>query len=141
MNANTRPSRFASPKVEKIFALQNANATPKTPPSTASTRLSVTTSLTTRHRLAPSAVRTAISFWRDAAFASSRFATFAQAINRTNPTAPRSIRRVGFTLPVISSCKGTARALHFSFPFGYSGDKRCLMAFSSAFACSTDTPA
>ena len=41
-----------------------------------------------RARLAPSAARTAISFCRPSARESSRFATLAQAISSTNPTAP-----------------------------------------------------
>ena len=46
-------------------------------------------------RLAPSAMRTAISFCRPTARASSRLATFAQAISSTSATAPSSISSAG----------------------------------------------
>ncbi len=51
-----------------------------------------------RQRVAPTETRTAISRERCADRASSRFATFAQAINRTNATAPindRNTTRIG----------------------------------------------
>ena len=43
---------------------------------------------TIRDRRAPSATRTEISFWRDAARARSRLATLAHAMSSTRPTAP-----------------------------------------------------
>ena len=43
-----------------------------------------------RARPAPRALRTAISFWRAEARARSMWATLAQAISSTNPTAPKS---------------------------------------------------
>ena len=48
-----------------------------------------------RRRLAPIATRTAISRWRSASRASSRPATFAQAIKRTNPAAACHNVRIG----------------------------------------------
>ena len=66
------------------------------PPIAESKILSVSICLTTRPRLAPIAARTAISFCRAAPRARRRLATFAQAINRTNPTAPRRARSDGF---------------------------------------------
>ena len=61
---------------------------PSAPPATASSTLSVSSWRTIRPRLAPSAARTAISFCRASARDSSRFATFAQAMSSTKPTAP-----------------------------------------------------
>ena len=52
---------------------------------------------TTRHRLAPSAARTAISFCRAAARASRRLATLAHAMSNTNPTAPSNTRSACLT--------------------------------------------
>jgi hypothetical protein len=51
-------------------------------------------------------VRTAISFCRASARASSRFATLAQAISSTSPTAPMSSHIFGRTLPTRSSSSG-----------------------------------
>ncbi len=59
--------------------------------------LSVSICRRTRVRLAPIAARIAISFCRAALRARRRLATFAQAMRSTNPTAPSSARRDGFT--------------------------------------------
>ena len=70
--------------------LQYAKARPAIPPSTEMMIASVTRCVMSRNRPAPMATRIAISFWRDAARASRRFATFAHAMSKTNPTtAPR----------------------------------------------------
>ena len=66
---------------------QIAKSTPRTPPRDASTTLSVSNCRTTRSRLAPTLSRNAISRRRAAARASSRFAIFAHAIARINPTS------------------------------------------------------
>jgi hypothetical protein len=57
------------------------------------TMLSMRSCRTTRQRDAPSAMRTAISRERCAERASSRFATFAQAMSSTKPTAPIIARK------------------------------------------------
>ncbi len=62
------------------------------PLSTASITLSISSWRITRQRDAPSATRTEISRARLVARDSSRLATFAQAISRTNATAPISDR-------------------------------------------------
>ena len=62
-----------------------------TVPTSESTRLSTRSCRTSRQRLAPSAALTATSRSRVLARASSRFATLAQAISSTMPTAPSSI--------------------------------------------------
>jgi hypothetical protein len=66
--------------------VQEETASPRKPPSIKSNKLWSNSWPTMRLRLAPSARRTAISFWRDVARAISRFATLAQAISRTSPT-------------------------------------------------------
>ena len=68
-----------------------ANSTPAPPPRSASSTLSVSNCLTMRIRLAPTLRRSAISRLRAAARASSRFATFAQASARINPTSASRI--------------------------------------------------
>ena len=64
------------------------------PPVKPRTILSTNNWFTSAQWLAPSADRTAISFCRPPALASSRFATFAQAISRTKHTAPNSANNV-----------------------------------------------
>ena len=79
---------------------------PTTPPTIDRTMLSVRNCRMSRARPAPSAVRTAISFRRDSALASNRLPTFAQAMSKTNPTAPSSTNSAGRTSPTTSSCSG-----------------------------------
>ena len=64
------------------------SARPSRPAHAASTRLSTRSCRTMRQRLAPIDIRTETSCARVAARASSRLATFAHAISRTNATAP-----------------------------------------------------
>ena len=69
-----------------------ASSSPKIPPARPSSVFSVRSWRTSRARPAPIAVRSAISRRRDADRDSSRFATFAEAISSTKPTAPNSAR-------------------------------------------------
>ena len=69
---------------------RSATAIPAIPPRRLSTRLSVSNCPTRRQRPAPRAARTASSLRRVAPLASSRLATFAQAISRTIATAPKA---------------------------------------------------
>ena len=77
-------------------------------------------------RLAPSDSRTAISFWRTAARASSRFATFAHAISSTSPTIAISTPPAAtmlFAEPGVYRRlrqSGTSVTLRPWFSFGYS---------------------
>ncbi len=64
-----------------------ATTRPAAAPTTESTRASASSCDTVRHRLAPSAVRIATSFDRMRVRASSRLATFAQAMSSTPNTA------------------------------------------------------
>ena len=74
--------------------------------------------MTSRRRPAPSAVRMAISFSRTDARTSSRFATFAQAIRTTTPTAASSVSSDGRAPPTICSRSGTTSADSLAFDFG-----------------------
>ena len=67
-----------------------ASRTPTTRPSPPRTRLSASSCRTMRLRVAPSELRRAISCRRAVARASSRLATFAQAMSITTPTAANS---------------------------------------------------
>ena len=64
-----------------------------------------------RGRLAPMAMRRAISRRRTAARESSRFARFAQAIRSTKPTAPKRTSRAGFTSSTTAACSGRTAIL------------------------------
>jgi hypothetical protein len=66
------------------------------PPMAASIRLSVNNCAKIVLGVAPREARTAVSFWRLMPLATSRLATFIQAIRRMNPTAPSSSKRVSF---------------------------------------------
>ncbi len=73
----------------------NSSATP--PASRPSRALSVSNCRMIRRRLAPSDSRMHSSFWRDAARASCRLATLAQAITSTIPTAIMISRIANFS--------------------------------------------
>jgi hypothetical protein len=79
--------------------------TPRAPPRTESSTLAVSSWRRICRRVPPSATRTAISFSRASARASSRFATFAQAISSTKPTEPASTKSVRRTLPTTWSSR------------------------------------
>ena len=66
----------------------HASATPRAPPTSESSTLSVRSWATMRSRRAPIATRSASSRCRPAARPSSRLATLAQQIRSTSPTAP-----------------------------------------------------
>jgi hypothetical protein len=66
---------------------------PKMPPPAQSATLSMRSWRTRRWRVAPMAVRMAISLWRAAARASRRLAMLAQAMRRTKRTAHMRMRR------------------------------------------------
>src|SRR5205085_2667059 len=117
-----------------------ARSRPSPPPASASSRLSVNSCRMMRTRPAPSAVRIAISFERDAARASRRFATFAHAIKSTKPTAPSRTRSDVRKSPTKSSCRETRRARRRASECGYWAARRPAVAVTSAAACSKETP-
>ncbi len=81
----------------------NESSMPSVAPPTASTMLSVSSCRVRTQLDAPSALRTATSRARPDARASSRFATFAQAMSSTNPTAPRNVYRIAGARPTMTS--------------------------------------
>ena len=95
-----------------------ASARPAAAPAAARTRLSVRSCRASRARLAPRAVRTAISELRRVARIRSRFATFAHAISVTSPTAPSSISSAGRTSPTRVSASGRTTAVEPPFVRG-----------------------
>ena len=103
--ARGRYSRASSPSA---LVPQAAISNPTSPPSVASSTLSVSICRMSRRRLPPIAVRMAISRSRVVARASSRLATFAQPISSTNPTAPSSTSSAGRTFPTTRSASGSA---------------------------------
>ncbi len=114
---------------------------PSAPPANDSMRLSVSSCRMMRPRPAPMAARTAISRLRVVARASSRFATFAQAMSSTKLTAPSSSQSVGRTFATSASRSGSALK-NVSRPSAL-GNLRVYSAaetFSRACACSRVTP-
>ena len=91
-------SRFGGSEALIARTAHTAPMMPPRPPKTDSVTLSTSSWRSRRMRDAPSAVRTAISFCRAVARASSRLAMFAQAMSSTKPTAARRTRSA------VSSC-------------------------------------
>ena len=83
--------------------LLQASVRPAAPPMSARMKLSASNCRIMRDRLAPNAARIDISFWRVSPRASKRFATLAQAMSSTNPTAPNNTSNARRTLPTIES--------------------------------------
>ena len=104
-------------KATSSWSAPLARPRPISPPATARSVLSVSSWRTSRPRPAPSAARIASSRLRRSMRASIRFATFAQAISRTQPTAPSSTSSVGRARSVSSSPRLTAVAVKPE-PFG-----------------------
>jgi hypothetical protein len=90
-----------------------ARRKPSSAEATDSTTLSVSSCRTMRCGEAPIEIRTATSRSRSAARASSRFATFAQAISSRKPTAPKSVQRTARELPTSRSFSGVTYAVMF----------------------------
>ena len=112
-----------------------ASNSPAAPPRVESSRLSVSNWRTTRQRLAPRAVRMAISLRRTVARASIRFATLAQAINSTKATAASSTSRAGRTLPTNLSWAETRAILKPVSASGYCASSRLAIVLTSAWPC------
>jgi hypothetical protein len=93
-----------------------------------------------RRRPAPSAARKAISRNLPLARISNRFATLAQAISRTRPTAASSTNRGRRTFSVTSTRKGTTAALQSLSIAGRSAESCLATAARSCCACRRLTP-
>ena len=98
-NVSTTPSTLvwkmrgnvAGPDAASSCVAQVAIITPPSAPAAESTRLSASSWRTIRHRLAPSAARTASSRARPVPRASRRLATLAHAMSSTHATAPSQV--------------------------------------------------
>ena len=99
----TSPRRGTSPGLKATNAATSTHATPMppTPPSAPSIKLSVRSCRTIRPRPAPIADRRANSRPRSLAPTNRRFATLAQAISSSRPTAPTSGVSVVEILPTV----------------------------------------
>ena len=149
-NANTRPSivnriQYGLPTscvtASNHRTPKTASPKPSAPLRLARRTLSTRSCRTIRQRVAPSDTRTPTSRARAAERASSRFATFAQAMSSTNATAPMSDRntsRIG--PPFTRSLNVITVRLMSLFVSGKSCSRRAAIAFSSLCARSRVTP-
>ena len=119
---------------------QLASRAPAAPPARARITLSTSAWRMSRQRGAPSAARTANSRSRDAARASIRLATLAQAMSSTSDTAPKTIRMVRREPPTTCSLSGTTVAPHPVSKAGSSDSSWRAMRDISVWARSTVTP-
>ncbi len=117
-----------------------ANPTPTAAPSDARSRLSVSSCLTRRDRLAPIAARSATSRSRTVARASRRFATLMQATRSSRPTAPSSAMSATRKNPATSCESGTAKTVQPLLVAENSDCSRVPSAASSVLAASIVTP-
>ena len=147
VNARTRPSRpIASSRgmlpglIARIAPRASAaTSSPATPPMRPSSAVSVRSWRTSRCQRAPSATRTAISFWRAVARVSNRFATLAHAMSRTSVTEPITTNTARRTLPTTDSTSGTTSIVKVRSRLSFSRI-RAAMAATSACACAIVTP-
>ena len=147
VNANTHPSSVTmieagsrSARNARIsFTANCARSRPRAPPAIESRVVSVRICCTTRLRLAPKAVRMAISLRRASAFATNKFATFAQAMSRTNATAPNNTSSAGRMSPTIWSRSGTTIAPQPLSSSGYCCSRRREIVVISTCACLVST--
>ena len=145
-----RPARPSSPMrgspavliVSSARMPRTPSTSPIAPPITDSATLSVSSCRMIRPRPAPMAARSATSRLRAVARTSSRFATLAQAISRTNATAALRISSVGRAFLTNTCCiRSTLKPLFV--PQRLSGTSRGIRradSFSRACACSSVTP-
>ncbi len=101
-------------KLVDTFTATDARTTPRDPPATVRSRLSLMKARITWSRLAPTATRSATSRWRTSARTNRRLATLAHAMTSTRPTVPRRIHRVRLTSPTIWSLSGRTTARSFT---------------------------
>src|SRR5205823_5037667 len=99
---SSRRGTSRGPNTRKRSIPHHARRRPVHAPRNARTRPSVNNCVTMRRRLAPSAVRIAISRRRWFARASNKFATLAQAMSKTRNTAETIVSKAGRTSPTRS---------------------------------------
>jgi hypothetical protein len=90
---------------------ERARPRPASEPSTPSTACSTSNCERSRVRVAPSAVRTAISRARPTDRPRIRVPRLVAASIRMSPTAPSRISSVGRVLPTVVSCSGASRSV------------------------------
>ena len=122
-----------------------ASGSASAPPTSASSKLSVSSCRMRRVRAAPSAARRAISRCRPAARASIRFARLAQATTSTSPTAATSSRPAGAIVASRSglmrtSLVGTTAMRSFPILSGNSSPSRRTRPSNSARTWAVVTP-
>jgi hypothetical protein len=117
-----------------------AMVSPIAPPATPSVRLSASTSRTMRPRVQPIATRIEISRCRSEARTSSRLLTLAQAISRTNATAPSSTADGAAVSSIMSSCSERTRTDHWPFVAACSAATAAPMPRISPAAAAVSTP-
>ena len=105
-------------KAASASSPQLATSTPRTPPAIARIRFSVRRSCSRRNRVAPRAVRTAISFSRRTSRAMVRLATLAQTITSKKRVVASSTMSVG-RAPRVSSSRRDAAVVRKPSLFGY----------------------
>jgi hypothetical protein len=113
---------------------------PNAPPVTDSASDSIVSCRNSRRRDAPNACRTVNSWRRAVLRASSRLATFAQAMSSTNPAPPNSSRTIGRISPTIWSRSPITAASTIQVPSPYRARSRLAMPLASALALSRVTP-
>jgi hypothetical protein len=120
---------------------QPASSTPTAAPTRPRTTLSTKSGRATRQRLAPRAVRTAISRTRPTPAPSIRFATFAHATQSTSITAPSITTIISRISGGVSASRSvSARSDHPRFAVGCSAARRAPRARTSASAWATVAP-
>ena len=112
----------------------DATMRPSAPPIDARSTLSVSNCRRRRPRLAPRAVRMAISLRRVEERANCRLATFAQAISSKKETAPNSSSKTRRISPTICSCNGVSFTPNPVISRGYSRASRSVMTLMSCSA-------
>src|SRR5687767_2373008 len=128
--------------VTSALVPKNASSTPKNPPLTDKSTLSVRSCFTRSQRLAPTESRTQISLARAPPRASSRLATLQQAIRRRKPTAARSTYTVVRIHGLTQWLKGLSRPVKPSAGklFGLAAAKGARIERKSAEALCRETP-
>ena len=122
--ANPFPAICSGTKFWNTLQQSRPTSSPARPPPTESKRLSVSNCAPICPRLAPSAIRTAISRRRPAARAKSRFARFEQAMSSTSTAAICNTHKPVAVSPANCSCRGTTTAPIFVLESGYFRCKR-----------------
>ena len=130
-------------RLEIRSTAQNAPSSPRAPPMTDSVNVSSSSWRINNPRLAPIASRTAISFFRSAACASSRLARLTHTTRSNRPATATRIVENPMTPPRrMSPAQPGSTSLSFrpSLIFGHSSASLAVNASNSVLACGPLTP-